>query len=233
MSNVMNTGILTRYTYGFLYNWYAVNTGKLAPAGWHVPSEVEYTTLINYLIANGYNYDDTTVNNKIAKSMCVPRLFGQNSVEGAPGNTDYPQKANITDLTILPSNFREIDGTWGYPTTVFSAFTSTGINTTSAYTILISYNTVTAITTGGNKKRGFSIRLLKDDSTLAPITIDGYTYKTVKIGSQVWLSENLKTTKYNDNSSIPIVTDNTAWSALSTGAYCIYNNESEPLTYTK
>lgn len=37
--------------------------------------------------------------------------------------------------------------------------------------------------------------------------------------------ENLKTTKYNDNTSIPLVGDNTAWSGLSTGAYSWYNND--------
>ena len=54
--------------YGKLYNWYAVNTGKLAPAGWHVPNQVEFITLQAYLIANGYNYDNTTIGNKIAIS---------------------------------------------------------------------------------------------------------------------------------------------------------------------
>jgi uncharacterized protein (TIGR02145 family) len=38
-----------RDTYGALYNWYAVNTGKLAPAGWHVATQDEWTNLINYL----------------------------------------------------------------------------------------------------------------------------------------------------------------------------------------
>jgi uncharacterized protein (TIGR02145 family) len=36
-------------TFGALYNWYAVNTGKLAPKGWHVPSNAEWTTLTTYL----------------------------------------------------------------------------------------------------------------------------------------------------------------------------------------
>ncbi len=55
--------------------------------------------------------------------------------------------------------------------------------------------------------------------------VDGNTYSTVMIGTQVWMGSNLKTTKYNDGSEIPNVTDNTAWGALSTGAYCWYNND--------
>jgi len=35
--------------YGALYNWYAVNSGKLCPSGWHVPTDAEWTTLTNYL----------------------------------------------------------------------------------------------------------------------------------------------------------------------------------------
>jgi len=55
--------------------------------------------------------------------------------------------------------------------------------------------------------------------------IDGNTYNVVAIGTQVWMAENLKTTKYNDNSTIPLVTDASAWAALTTPAYCWYNND--------
>lgn len=48
---------------------------------------------------------------------------------------------------------------------------------------------------------------------------DGNLYNTIKIGDQLWMTENLKTTKYNDNSEIPLVADNTEWSLLSTPGY--------------
>ena len=54
---------------------------------------------------------------------------------------------------------------------------------------------------------------------------DGNTYNTVWIGNQLWMAENLKTTKYNDGMDIPLVTDGAAWSNLTTPGYCWYDND--------
>jgi uncharacterized protein (TIGR02145 family) len=53
---------------------------------------------------------------------------------------------------------------------------------------------------------------------------EGNTYKTIQIGTQVWMAENLKTTKYRNGTPISIITDNTQWANNTTGAFCSYNN---------
>jgi len=54
---------------------------------------------------------------------------------------------------------------------------------------------------------------------------DGNTYNTVSIGTQCWMGTNLKTTKYSDGTAIPNVTNTATWGALTTGAYCDYDNK--------
>ncbi len=69
--------------------------------------------------------------------------------------------------------------------------------------------------------------LEKEIQTGTVTDIDGNTYKTVKIGDQWWMAENLKVTHYRNGDAIPKVTNNNVWSGLSTGAYCEYDNNSE------
>jgi len=54
--------------------------------------------------------------------------------------------------------------------------------------------------------------------------INGNIYKTVRIGNQTWLAENLKVTKYRDGTDITNVTDGTIWSGLTNGAWCDFAN---------
>ena len=55
--------------------------------------------------------------------------------------------------------------------------------------------------------------------------IDGNIYNTVRIGSQVWMAENLKTTRYSDNTSIPLLSGYSAWATSYSQGYCWYNND--------
>ncbi len=60
-----------------------------------------------------------------------------------------------------------------------------------------------------------------------PVTdIDGNVYETVRIGNQVWMAENLKTTRYNDGASIAYVINDNQWGSITIGAYCLnYRSE--------
>ena len=96
-------------TKGILYNWYAVagihNTAsasqhslrkQLTPSGWHIPSKDEWNTLKNYLIANGFNYDGTIVDNKIGKSLASIKSLWKLGSIGCPGQQ--------SGFNIIPNN---------------------------------------------------------------------------------------------------------------------------------
>jgi len=65
----------------------------------------------------------------------------------------------------------------------------------------------------------------KDYNSNSVTDVDGNIYTTVTIGTQVWLVENLKVTKYRNGDPIPNVTDNNSWNELTTDAYCNYDND--------
>ncbi len=56
--------------------------------------------------------------------------------------------------------------------------------------------------------------------------IDGNVYHAITIGKQVWMAENLRTTRYNDGTGIPFIVDNaTAWYELHAPGYCWYDDD--------
>jgi len=80
------------------------------------------------------------------------------------------------------------------------------------------YSTIVTDVPTGSKTMNFDFVPCQDD--------DGNNYSVVTIGTQTWMAENLKTTKYNDGTAIPLVTDNTAWVGMNTGAWCDNYNSS-------
>jgi len=96
-NNTANIDTINQH--GRLYNWYAINTKNICPNGWHVPSNAEWIKLRDYLIENGFNYDSTTVDNKIA-----------NSLEATYGWPKNDQDNNRTGFTAIPSGLQDDSG---------------------------------------------------------------------------------------------------------------------------
>jgi uncharacterized protein (TIGR02145 family) len=119
------------------------------------------------------------------------------------------------------SDSKTIDGTGkGQFTSVI-----TNLIPDTTYTIR-AYATNSSGTGYGNQ---YTIRTISEPKTV--VDADGNVYHTVVIGTQLWMAENLRTTKYNDGTPIPLITDGFAWMVSTTPAVCWYNNDS--VTYKK
>jgi uncharacterized protein (TIGR02145 family) len=153
-------------TYGRLYTWFAVNDSRnVCPTGWHVPTDAEWTILENYLIVNGYNYDGTTIGNKIAKAMGATTNWNPSPNEGAVGNyTDYLTYRNKSGFTGLPGGIRNYNYIPAFQNLGEAGFwwAATEYDVTDAiYRIINNYN-IGFYPGDYNKKQGFSVRCLKD-----------------------------------------------------------------------
>jgi uncharacterized protein (TIGR02145 family)/uncharacterized repeat protein (TIGR02543 family) len=272
-----NNDISNKATFGTLYNWYTVNTGKLAPAGWHVATDDEWATLVNYLggtsvaggklkeagtihwsspntgatnesgfsaFPGGYRYDAGTFNllgingywwSSMENAAISSYYYIMRSSDAAVEHTYITKTfgfsvrcvmghavifdgqgaiivANPTNKIVIPP-VTTIDALPAAPTKtgyVFDGwFTAPNGGGTSftAGTIVNASITV------------YAKWVVKD--------IDGNVYTTVAIGTQTWMGENLKTKKFNDGSSIPLITDPTIWANCTTSkspGYCWYDN---------
>lgn len=131
--------------YGALYNWYTVNTGNLAPTGWHVPTDAEWTTLTTYLggeiIAGGK-----------LKETCSSLWYSPN--EGA---------TNETGLTALPGGFRDgSNGTFGFVGYFGLWWSATESDTDDAWYRDMFYNFSDVSRNSDKKGNGFSVRCIRD-----------------------------------------------------------------------
>ena len=135
--------------YGKLYNWYAVETGKLCPTGWHVPTDADWTVLTDYLTANGHNGTEGTA---------LKATSGwDDKVDGTSGNgtDDYGWLGLPGGGRSFNGHFNTI-GSFGYWWS--SSQASTGL---AWYRSLLYYfGFVSSYFT--NKRDGFSVRCLRD-----------------------------------------------------------------------
>ena len=157
-------------TKGKLYNWYAVmgihdtdpNTPnkEFAPEGWHVPTDAEWTTLENYLIANGYNYDGTTTENKIAKAMASTNGWDSSTEFGAIGNDQNLN--NSSGFNAFPEGVRYGFGSFDYEGNGAFFWSYTEDVTINAYHRYLLTNSSNLSSHNGTQKNGFSVRFVRD-----------------------------------------------------------------------
>jgi uncharacterized protein (TIGR02145 family) len=154
-----------------LYNWYAVagihdtdpNTPnkEFAPAGWHVPSNAEWITFENYLIANGYNYDGTTTGNKIAKAMASVTSWDSSTNTGAVGNDQTLN--NSSGFNGSPEGNRTSDGTtFTNEGNIAIFWSSTGNDSNLGWSRLLLSQTNYLLGYDRRKQGGYSVRFVRD-----------------------------------------------------------------------
>jgi uncharacterized protein (TIGR02145 family) len=135
-------------TYGALYNWYTVNTGKLCPSGWHVPSDGEWTILYNFL--GGLNIAGGKLKEAGSDHWLSPNTGATNS-SGFSG---------------FAGGYRhEMDGSFNPNHDYGEWWSSTESNASNAYDRLLYFKDSNLRTNERGKKSGFSVRCLMDDNT--------------------------------------------------------------------
>jgi len=157
-------------TKGKLYNWYAVMgihdaiettpNKEFAPEGWHVPSDAEWTTLEEHLIANGYNHDDTTEGNKIAKAMASTTGWISDTGTGAPGNDQSLN--NDSGFNAFPEGYRYKDGSFYIEGSNAFFWSSTENYTSNAWFRYLKSNFSNLASNNNYKQDGFSVRFVRD-----------------------------------------------------------------------
>lgn len=148
--------------FGALYNRFTVTSSKnIAPLGWRVPSQTDWVTLQNYLIANGNNFDGTVGGNKVAKSVALG-YWNTSSTVGAPGN-NLPTN-NQSGFSALASGYRSSSSGIFYDKGTISLFwSSTPLSSTVQSSTVLNYNDVSFfLGAGASDKLGYSIRLVRD-----------------------------------------------------------------------
>jgi len=189
---------------------YGASTGKLAPDGWHIPTNAEWTTLQTEI---GGFYSGFKLKEAGLENWSSPNLGATNESEFNGLGVGYRHYS-----TGIYQYIKELGWMW-------SADEEDTLLANIAQLWYDSLNFQVGVDL--NKNYGLPVRCLKDDDVFGDGTMidyDGNVYQTIKIGDQVWMAENLKVTHYTDGTTIPIIIDDVDWVANTDGAMCYYNN---------
>ena len=139
-----NNDAANNITYGALYNFYAVRSGKLAPAGWHVPTDADWTTLVTFLDG------DSVAGGKLKEA----------------GTTHWlsPNKGatNEFGFTALPGGYRADQGNYSDLGSLCIWWSSTIVDTTYGYARFMNHDLTYIIRFENSEMDGLSVRCVKD-----------------------------------------------------------------------
>jgi uncharacterized protein (TIGR02145 family) len=131
-------------TYGSLYNWYVVETGKLCPIGWHVPTDAEWTTLYDFL--GGFNIAGGKLKETGTMHWNSPNI-------GATNESGFTALPGGNRSTIGFNNVGSMGFWW----------TATEYSPSYAWVRFMDYNMIEGHwDSEAYKQRGFSVRCIKD-----------------------------------------------------------------------
>ena len=208
-------------------------TAQVETPLWKIPTDYEYKKLERYL---GMTIDESN----------DTEWRGTNEGSKLAGNESLWDSGDLTDdsefgssgFDLLPGGYRHTSGSMYNIGSFGRWWSSSDAGGGDAWYRLLYDSSSSVFRYSHAQAGGYSVRLFRDTTTEEDSDPDGtvytddYTgndgkkYDAVKIGSQVWINENLAETKYYDGTSIPEITDDTDWENDTTGARCAYDNDS-------
>ncbi len=149
--------------FGALYNWYAVNTDKLAPVGWRVASDADWIALNSHLMTEkGLTYDPNSINNSNAKTLAIDILWRNSDNSEAAGFN--LKRNNSSGFSAIGAGYRyNVNGAYGYGGEYAYWWCTDAFSTTNAWRLQFGYNDAYVSRSKGSVKSiGHSVRCLKN-----------------------------------------------------------------------
>jgi uncharacterized protein (TIGR02145 family) len=146
-----NNDITLKSTYGALYNWFALNSGKLCPAGWHLPSDAEWITLANDLEG---------------ESEAGGKLKESGTLHWSTPNTGATDEKGFTSI---PGGYRKDDGTYSNIGSTGLWWSTTEVDTTQMRIRLMGFDNSSLEWNNSLKTDGLSVRCLNGPTPVITI----------------------------------------------------------------